>query len=175
MKRGYADATADATTTASIHNQPFSDVKRNPKKSLKMVNKLLKNALTPDSILQAFRKVYGPNVKATVKIEDDSQTVAPTSVANVILWTLEGPMKRNTPSSWFQLSNRPLVQTISIVMIPSLNPCILSTSLSTHLPFLSKIMYKTLRVGRTGRTTGCTGSILRCTSKNNGKQKRNHG
>ena len=133
-----------------------------------MINKLLRTATTPESVLAAFRQVYGPNVKTTLSIDDDGQILASGSVSNFILWSLEGT-KRNTPS-WINLTNRPLIQVVSVVMIPSFDPRWLVSS-SENLPFLTSLSRKSLRVNRSGRQGGCTGSILRCAPTNSGGKK----
>ena len=125
------------------NNQSFQK-KINPKKSKKLVNKLLRTATTPSSILAAFRQVYGPHVSANITIENDGKNLAPTSISNMILFCLEGSMKRNTPQ-WCNIANRPLIQNVAVVMIPSLDPRWLSESPSSF-PFLTTLKSRSLRV-----------------------------
>jgi hypothetical protein len=125
------------------NNQSFQK-KINPKKSKKLVNKLLRTATTPSSILAAFRQVYGPHVSANITIENDGKNLAPTSISNMILFCLEGSMKRNTPQ-WCNIANRPLIQNVAVVMVPSLDPRWLSESPSSF-PFLTTLKSRSLRV-----------------------------
>ena len=157
---------------------PSSSSKKRKKKvkktkAEKKVNKLLRDTTTPESVYAAFRQVYGDDVHASLSVEEDGQRLGNTSVANFILWTLEGPMKTNSPN-WINLSNRPLVQHIIVVMIPGLDPrCLVGTP--EQLPFLTTLTPKPLRVSQSGRQRGCTDSILRCsqvTGKNHNKNKK---
>ena len=136
--KGKSDSLQD-----NNNNQSFQK-KINPKKSKKLVNKLLRTATTPSSILAAFRQVYGPHVSANITIENDGKNLAPTSISNMILFCLEGSMKRNTPQ-WCNIANRPLIQNVAVVMIPSLDPRWLSESPSSF-PFLTTLKSRSLRV-----------------------------
>ena len=53
-------------------------------------------------------------------------------------------MKRNTPQ-WCNIANRPLIQNVAVVMIPSLDPRWLSESPSSF-PFLTTLKSRSLRV-----------------------------
>ena len=149
--------------------------RRSGLKSQKMVNKLLRSTTTPAGILAAFRKVYGDDVRATLELSGDgfAGTKAPSAVADLILWALEGPSKRTTPA-WVSISNRPLVQHVTVVTVPGLNPQWLTTR-PEDFAFLSTLPHKTLRVSRMGRRFGMTDRVLICKpaagTKSRGKAK----